>query len=101
MDSAMARHVLISVVSMVRDMDMQVVAEGVETEEQFTCLKDMQCDYMQGYYFSRPIPADSFKQRYLIKGELKGSNVIESYEAVGMQLTVSYCFSRLSEKLIN
>ena len=67
MDSAMARHVLISVVSMVRDMDMQVVAEGVETEEQFTCLKDMQCDYMQGYYFSRPIPADSFKQRYLIK----------------------------------
>ena len=39
MDSAMARHVLISVVSMVRDMDMQVVAEGVETEEQFTCLK--------------------------------------------------------------
>jgi EAL domain-containing protein (putative c-di-GMP-specific phosphodiesterase class I) len=37
-------------------MNLKVVAEGVEIEEQLSILKDMQCDYIQGYYFSRPLP---------------------------------------------
>ncbi len=67
MDSVMACHVLTSVVRMVRDMDMRVVAEGVETREQFDYLKEMNCDYMQGYYFSKPMPAEAFKQKYLTR----------------------------------
>jgi EAL domain-containing protein (putative c-di-GMP-specific phosphodiesterase class I) len=54
-------------VRMVRDMDMRVVAEGVETREQFDYLKEMNCDYMQGYYFSKPMPAEAFKQKYLTR----------------------------------
>ena len=39
-----------------------VVAEGVETEEQYRILKDAGCDVIQGYYFSRPLPADQYKK---------------------------------------
>jgi len=36
------------------------VAEGVETEEDIAFLQDHECDEAQGYYFSRPVPADQF-----------------------------------------
>ena len=45
---------------------MPVVAEGVETEEQYLTLKAMGCDIVQGYYFSKPVPAESF-DRFLIE----------------------------------
>jgi diguanylate cyclase (GGDEF)-like protein len=44
-------------------LGLSVVAEGVETEEQYNILKDYNCDIIQGYYFSRPIPeSDIFKK---------------------------------------
>ncbi|MGN1165968.1 MAG: EAL domain-containing protein [Lachnospiraceae bacterium] len=42
--------------SMIHSMDAKVVAEGVETEEQYELLKAAGCDYIQGYYFSKPVP---------------------------------------------
>lgn len=44
-----------------RDLDMKVVAEGVETEDQLNRLKAMKCPYIQGYYFSRPLPGAQIK----------------------------------------
>jgi len=44
-----------------RDLDMKVIAEGVETDEQLNRLKAMQCPYIQGYYYSRPLPASQIK----------------------------------------
>ena len=42
-------------------LGVPVIAEGVETEEQLLALKAMGCDIVQGYYFSKPVPADAFE----------------------------------------
>ena len=39
-----------------------MIAEGVETEEQLLALKSMGCDIVQGYYFSKPVPAEEFEK---------------------------------------
>ncbi len=49
-----------AIISMARSLKMQVVAEGVETEEQLHFLRQLVCDEMQGYLFSPPVPADKF-----------------------------------------
>jgi len=45
-----------------RDLKMNIVAEGVETEEQLNRLKAMKCPFIQGYYFSRPLPVEGIYQ---------------------------------------
>lgn len=41
-------------------LHVPVVAEGVETREQYLVLKAMGCEYVQGYYFSKPVPPEEF-----------------------------------------
>ncbi|NJM12323.1 MAG: EAL domain-containing protein [Synechococcaceae cyanobacterium SM1_2_3] len=43
-----------------KGLDMEIITEGIETEEQFTRLAQMGCDYAQGYLIARPAPVDSF-----------------------------------------
>lgn len=40
-------------------LQVNVIAEGIETYEQFQCLKDLGCNEMQGYYFSKPVSAEA------------------------------------------
>lgn len=47
---------------MAHGLGLEVVAEGVETEDQLIRLRQMQCEYAQGYLFSRPIEADAFSK---------------------------------------
>ena len=51
-------------------LSVPVIAEGVETEEQMIALREMGCDYVQGYYFSRPIPAEEYEKFVLERKEL-------------------------------
>ncbi|MFH1035880.1 MAG: EAL domain-containing protein [Pseudomonadota bacterium] len=48
------------IISMARSLNLEVVAEGVETLEQLEFLRQSHCHLMQGYYFSRPVPGDDF-----------------------------------------
>jgi EAL domain-containing protein (putative c-di-GMP-specific phosphodiesterase class I) len=47
-----------TIINIARTMEMNVVAEGIETEEQQSVLTDLGCDYLQGFLFSRPLPAE-------------------------------------------
>lgn len=47
-------------IAFAKESGMSVVAEGVETLEQFMFLKIAGCDSIQGYYFSRPVSAEAF-----------------------------------------
>ncbi len=47
-------------INMIKDMDMKIVVEGIETEKLVKQFSDMQCEYIQGYYFSRPLPREEF-----------------------------------------
>lgn len=48
------------ILMLAKALDLKVVAEGVETEAQLKFLAEKQCDYIQGYYYSRPVPGDVF-----------------------------------------
>jgi len=49
-----------AIISMGRSMKLRLIAEGVETKDELAFLQDHQCDEGQGYYFSRPVPAQEF-----------------------------------------
>ena len=51
-----------TVIDLAHNMNLTVVAEGVETEEQKEFLIRNKCDVGQGYYFSRPVPADEIEK---------------------------------------
>ncbi len=47
-----------AIITMAHALGIQTIAEGVETKEQLEFLHRNGCDAMQGYYFSRPVPAE-------------------------------------------
>ena len=51
-----------AVIALAHSLRLTVVAEGVETEEQLQFMRERNCDQMQGYLLSRPLPADAFEQ---------------------------------------
>jgi diguanylate cyclase (GGDEF)-like protein/PAS domain S-box-containing protein len=51
-----------NIIQMAHGMELKVVAEGVETKEQLSVLKERDCDYIQGYYFSKPLPASEIEK---------------------------------------
>jgi diguanylate cyclase (GGDEF)-like protein/PAS domain S-box-containing protein len=63
-----------AIVAMAHKLGIKVVAEGIETEGQRRCLKDIGCDYGQGYLFSRPVGVLGF-ERQLINSHLANINI--------------------------
>ena len=54
--------IVTSIIHLAKGLDMKIVAEGVEEYEQFQFLKDKDCDYIQGYLFSKPVPAAMYEK---------------------------------------
>jgi EAL domain-containing protein (putative c-di-GMP-specific phosphodiesterase class I) len=60
-DSDRGTALVRSIVSIARDLDLHVVAEGVETTAQHAILQEIGCDLFQGWLFGRPLPRDAFE----------------------------------------
>ena len=56
------RAIVSAAISLATALDATTVAEGVETADQVSALRDLGCDLAQGYHFSRPKPAGEFEQ---------------------------------------
>ena len=62
-----------AIIAMGHSMDKQIVAEGIETEEQFALMKELGCDEGQGYLFKHPVPQDVFagapgRRPFIVRG---------------------------------
>lgn len=57
-----AATIATSIIALGHRMGLKIIAEGVETKEQLNYLKQYDCDYMQGYYYSRPLPAEQLME---------------------------------------
>ena len=92
-------RLLEGVIQLAKNLELPTIAEGVETAEQLMALQGMGCDIVQGYYFSRPLPAEEFERFVVEKQEVelpqkkKGPAVRQSqftYEALHDPLTGLY-----------
>lgn len=62
------------VVSMVKDLDYEIIAEGVETEQQADFLGDVGCNNIQGYYYARPMPQKDYEELLRKRVEARKAN---------------------------
>ncbi len=64
-DDEQGKALVATIIHLAHSLKLQVVAEGVETEEQAQILRALECDHMQGYLFSKPVPAEVFEAVFL------------------------------------
>ncbi|MGZ5398309.1 MAG: putative bifunctional diguanylate cyclase/phosphodiesterase, partial [Mycobacterium sp.] len=67
LDNSQARSIVQAAISLGRGLNLQVVAEGVETKEQLAMLTDLGCDQAQGYLIGRPLPLSQLQNSVLQK----------------------------------
>ena len=60
--SAKGGNILTAILKMAESLKMQTIAEGVETKEQVEFLKSIGCKYVQGFYYSKPLPVEDFEK---------------------------------------
>ncbi|MGD0155184.1 MAG: EAL domain-containing protein [Terracidiphilus sp.] len=65
-----ALQIVRTIVELARVLGMDVVAEGIETMEQYTLLRQLGCRFGQGFLFSRPVPADTISQMLRLPGRV-------------------------------
>jgi diguanylate cyclase (GGDEF)-like protein/PAS domain S-box-containing protein len=67
-DDADDKELVSTILTIAKNFNLEVIAEGVETYEQYTFLQERACDYMQGYYCSRPMDVKSFEVFFVSTG---------------------------------
>ena len=60
-----AEIIVQQIIKMAKKMNIKTICEGIETEEQYLKLKELGADYIQGFYFAKPIPKKDFEEMYV------------------------------------
>lgn len=66
-ENGKAKYVMDAAMHMIHGMKLQIVSEGIETKEQYDAMEELGISYIQGYYFSKPLPDDAFAKFILDK----------------------------------
>ena len=66
LNNAYEREIMMHVIRMVHSIGLNLVVEGIETQEELIKITAMNPDYIQGYYYSKPCPAQDFSDKYLV-----------------------------------
>lgn len=77
-DSESDRQIVKAIISMARSLKLSVLAEGVESRGQLEILRELECDYIQGYFFARPVSDHEFTAM-LSQGRLSPQNDVEHF----------------------
>ena len=59
-ENAKAKYVMDAAMMMIKGMDLEIVSEGIESKEQLEVMEELGIQYIQGYYFSKPLPRNRF-----------------------------------------
>ena len=66
-----AKFVMLATVNMIKELGLKIVAEGVETADQVEGIRELGIDYIQGYYFSKPLSENDFI-KFIVNNNGKG-----------------------------
>ncbi|MBO4678249.1 MAG: EAL domain-containing protein [Lachnospiraceae bacterium] len=80
-----AKKVISSIIHMAKELNMEVLAEGVETVEELKLLRSLRCDIVQGFFFDKPLPVEAFETR-LRAGGYKEDGSVKEPERKRMEL---------------
>lgn len=71
-----SRAIIETIMYMAKELDLQVIAEGVEIEEQYQLIKDLECELIQGYFFSKPKVIDTFEEMLVMNKQFPIANLL-------------------------
>ena len=74
-----SKKIVKSIISMAKQIGVQTLAEGVETQEQFDFLRYIGCEKVQGYFFSRPLPSEQLEKTGLAEPENMEPSAMKGY----------------------
>lgn len=69
------KHIVKAIITMAEALNVVTIAEGIETSEQLEIVKELGCNQIQGYFYSRPIKAEEFERKYLTDSKYASSNI--------------------------
>lgn len=93
-NSVKAKTIIEYTIGLAKWMNLSIIAEGVETEEQLTLLRQLECNFVQGYIFAKPMPSELFRellvsnanQRKEDEAERTGIKVLPSEQSLSMMI---------------
>lgn len=62
--SSKTKQIIKSIIELAHNLNIKVVAEGIETQGQFNILKEFECDMIQGFLIGKPMPASEFEEKF-------------------------------------